>query len=157
MMAEKTLAMKLLEQKKVPFEAISYPPEEHDAEKLALLFGVPAAQVFKTLVVVREGNKKPLLVLTPADRQLDLKKVARALGEKKVQMALHSEAERLTGLQVGGISPLALLNRGFVICADATIRAQEAVWVSAGQRGINLRVPVAALLRLLNARIIEAT
>lgn len=156
-MAEKTLAMKLLEQKKVPYTAVVYPPEEHDAEKLAARFGVPPAQVFKTLVVVRDGGKKPLLVLTPADRQLDLKKLAKAVGEKKVAMARHSEAEALTGLQVGGISPLALLNKGFAIYADATIQAQTHVYVSAGQRGVNLRVPTAELLRLINARVIDAT
>lgn len=142
--------MKLLEKKKVPYEAFSYPTTERDAEKLAVHFGVSAAEVFKTLVVARP--KKSLLVLVPADRQLDLKLLAKAVGEKKLKMATHAEAERLTGLQVGGISPLALLNKGFVILADESIREQERVFVSAGVRGKNLRVPVDALLKLTRAK-----
>jgi len=71
-------------------------------------------------------------------------------------MASHREAEELTGLQVGGISALALLNRGFVICADAGIQAHELVYVSAGKRGLQLQVPSVALVRVTRARIISA-
>lgn len=153
---DKTLAMKLLEQRKIPYEAVTYPIEERDAVRLAALFGVPPAQVFKTLVVDRPP-RKPLLVLVPADRQLDLKKLAKALREKKLSMATQSAAEGLTGLEVGGISPLALMNRGFVMLADASIEQHAHVFVSAGKRGINLRVPVEGLLRLLRPRLIDVT
>ena len=142
---DKTIAMKLLENRGVPYDVVTYPPMERDAEKLAVLFGVPAAQVYKTLVVMRITLGKPVLVMVAADRQLNLKKLAKALGEKKMRMAKHAEAEKLTGLQVGGISPLALLNKRFQICADAAIDEQEAVYVSAGRKGINLRVPVEAV------------
>ena len=149
--------MKLLENRKIPFEAVTYPTTERDAEKLAELFGVPAAQVFKSLVVARAGREKPLLVLVPADRQLNLKKLAKAVGAKKLKMATHSEAERMTGLQVGGISPLALLNKGFAMLADRSIEAQTAVFVSSGKRGINLKVGVKELLALVNARLVDVT
>ncbi len=154
---EKTLAMKLLEQKKVPYEAVTYPTSERDAEKLAVLFGVDAAIVYKTLVVLRLTRGKPLLVLVAADRQLDLKLLAKAIGEKKLRMAKHTEAEKLTGLQVGGISPLALLNKGFQLLADTPIEQHSHVYVSSGKRGINLRVPVPALLAIINARIVSVT
>ena len=68
-MAQKTLAMRLLEGKKVPYEAVTYPNTERDATVVARHLGVPAAQVFKTLVVTRERGK-PILVMIPADRQL---------------------------------------------------------------------------------------
>jgi Cys-tRNA(Pro)/Cys-tRNA(Cys) deacylase len=155
-MSDKTLAMKLLEKQGVDFEVVTYPPTERDAEKLAVLFGVPAAEVFKTLVVGR-NPQKPLLVMIPADRQLDLKKLAKAMGDKKLKMATHSEAERLTGLQVGGISPLALLNKGFVMLIDVSAENHTHVFVSAGQKGINLRVPVADLLRITRARKLDVT
>lgn len=151
-MTTKTLAMKLLEKKRIEYTAHTYPKTERDAEKIAVQFGVDAGEVYKTLVVYR--RKKPLLVMLAANKQLNLKKLAKAVGEKKLKMATHAEAERLTGLQVGGISPLALLNKGFVLLADAAIEQQERVFISSGQRGINLRVPVAALLRITGAKVV---
>ena len=151
LMNEKTIAMKLLEKQKVSYEVKQYPSTERDAEEIAKIFGVSSAEVYKTLVVVREG-KKPLLVMMPAHLQLDLKKLAKAVGEKKVAMAKHTEAEALTGLQVGGISPLALLHKGFPIWVDQSIGLQNAVFISSGQKGINLRVGVEALIKLTGAR-----
>ena len=153
---EKTVAMRLLEGKNVPYEALTYPATERDAVEVARHLGVAAAHLFKTLVVVRERGK-PLLVLVPADCQLDLKRLAKELGEKKVKMASHEEAERLTRLQVGGISPLALINRGFDVIVDRSAEAYEVICVSAGAKGIQLKVPVPALLELTRARLLPVT
>jgi Cys-tRNA(Pro)/Cys-tRNA(Cys) deacylase len=152
---QKTLAMRVLEGQKIPYEAVAYPNTERDALKVAAHLGVPAGEVFKTLVVVRERGK-PLLVLIPADRQLDMKALAAAVGEKKLKMATHQEAEQLTRLQVGGISPLALLNKGFAIYLDQSATALAQIYVSAGQKGINLRVPVIGLIRVTGAQVIAA-
>lgn len=154
-MVQKTLAMRLLEGKKVPYEVFTYPESERDAAVVARHLGAPPAQVFKTLVVTRERGK-PILVMIPADSQLDLKLLAKELGEKKVQMATHQEAEKLTRLQVGGISALALINKGFQITIDAAARQHEAIYISAGEKGINLKVGVADLLRVTGARVIRA-
>lgn len=149
--------MKLLENRKVSYEVVEYPKTERDAEKLAAIFGVSPAIVFKTLVVPRDGRKKPLLVMVPADRQLNLKKLAKAMGEKKLKMATHNDAEKLTGLQVGGISPLALLNKGFDILIDRSAQDHEHIYISAGQKGINLKVPTDAVQQITKARSIDAT
>lgn len=151
---KKTQAMRLLEGKNVPYEAFAYPEDERDAEVVAELIGVPAGQVFKTLVVRRERGK-PFLVMVPADRQLDLKKMAKAVGEKKVYMASHSEAEELTGLEVGGISPLALINRAFDIVLDASAREYGKIWISAGEKGINIGVPVEGLTAITGANYLD--
>ncbi len=157
MPVEKTLAMKVLEGKKVPFDVVTFPDDMHDAEAIAALLGVPASSVYKTLVAMPPAaGQKPLLVMVPADRQLDLKRMAAALKVKKVRMATHREAEDLTGLQVGGISALALLNRGFAVYLDESALTQEAVYVSAGKRGINLKVPVKDLVKVTGARLIAA-
>ncbi|MCB8942595.1 MAG: aminoacyl-tRNA deacylase [Ardenticatenaceae bacterium] len=148
---EKTLAMKVLEGKKVAFEAVEYPSTERDAVQVAGALGVPPGQVFKTLVVTRPAGK-PLLVMIPADRQLDLKQVAAAVGEKKLKMATHQEAEALTGLQVGGISALAVGNRPFVVYIDSAAREYEQIYISAGKRGINLKVGVKDLVKVTGAR-----
>lgn len=151
---QKTIAMRLLEGKGVSYEALTYPRTERDAMVVAEHIGVPPEQVFKTLVVVRERGK-PFLVMVPAPSQLDLKKMARQVGEKKLKMATHDEAERLTRLEVGGISPLALLNRGFEIVIDSSAQEYDAICVSAGEKGINLKVPVAGLVAVIGARYLD--
>ncbi|MDA0243830.1 MAG: aminoacyl-tRNA deacylase [Chloroflexi bacterium] len=153
-MAEKTLAMKVLEGQKVAYEVFSYPATERDAAVIATHFGVPPEQVFKTLVVER-APAKPLLVLVPAHCQLNLKKLAQVTGDKKLKMATHAQAEALTKLQVGGISPLALLNKGFVVLIDQSAQAQDKIFVSAGQKGLNLRVATADLGRITHARFVD--
>lgn len=70
-------------------------------------------------------------------------------------MASHKEAESLTGLKVGGISALALTHKNWPVFLDQPAAEQEHILVSAGQRGLDLRVPTMALVRVLNARIAE--
>lgn len=149
-------SMRVLEAHDVPYEVFTYPPTHHSGAQVAEEIGAPLAQVYKTLVVQRERGK-PLLVMVASDRQLNLKRLATSIGEKKLRMAPHREAERLTGLQVGGISPLALLKRGFDILVDGVATEQSHVYVSAGQRGVNLRLAVEDLLRVSGARLVEAT
>ena len=152
----KTLAMRFLEGKGVSYEAYTYPSDERSAEVVAKHIGVSPAQVFKTLVVVRDYGK-PLLVMIPANRQLDLKKTAKALGEKKVKLASHAEAEEMTRLQVGGISPLALINRSFDVVVDQSAASLDSLYMSAGEKGINLRVAMNDLMRLTRARTLDVT
>jgi Cys-tRNA(Pro)/Cys-tRNA(Cys) deacylase len=97
------------------------------------------------------------LVIVAGDRTVDLGALAASVGQKKLSMAAHREAESLTGLQVGGISALALLNKGFDICIDRAAQHLERVTISAGQRGINLCLSVADLLRVTGARLVDAT
>lgn len=148
---EKTLAMKVLEGKKIAYEMVTYPDTERDAVQVAQALGVSPSQVFKTLVVTRPLGK-PLLVMLPADRQLDLKQLAKVVKEKKLKMATHAEAEALTGLQVGGISALALLHRSFSIYLDTAARDYEQVYISAGKRGVNLKMAVKDLVKATRAR-----
>ena len=155
-MAEKTNAMRMLEARKIPFETYTFDPDIHSAEGVAEALGLPAHQVYKTLVVVPQQGK-PLLVLVSGDRELDLKLLARAVGEKKLSMASYKEAESLTGLQVGGISALALINRGFDVYIDRPATELSHILVSAGCRGINLKLSVKDLIRITRARVIEAT
>jgi Cys-tRNA(Pro)/Cys-tRNA(Cys) deacylase len=146
---------RLLDARKVAYEAFELPPEKHSAEETAALLGVPEHHVYKTLVVLRETKgRKPLLVMTPAGRELNVKALAVSLGEKKLHMATQREAEALTGLQVGGISALALLNRGFEVCLDRSALDLPHIHISAGQRGANLRLKVADLVKLTNAKLV---
>jgi Cys-tRNA(Pro)/Cys-tRNA(Cys) deacylase len=157
-MANKLNSMRLLESHNVPYAVFNYDPSMHDAAEVGAKIGVPAAQVYKTLVVERANtSSKPLLVMIAADRHLDLKKLAAAIGEKKVSMAAHADAEKLTGLKVGGIGALALVHKRWDLYLDQAAVGLESICVSAGQRGTNLRVAVADLIRVLNAKVVEAT
>ena len=155
-MADKNNAMRMLDAREVPYETYTFPPVIHSAEGVAQVVGVPASQVYKTLVVVRKQGK-PLLVMIAGDRELDLKLLAKAVGEKKLRMASYREAESLTGLEVGGISALALLNQGFDVYIDRAATELKRVLVSAGCRGINLGMTVEDLIRVTKAKVIEAT
>lgn len=147
---------RLLDARRISYEVFEFSPEKHSAEETAALLGVPNDHVYKTLVVVREAKgKKPLLVMVPGGRELDLKRLAASLGEKKLKMATQTEAEAMTGLQTGGISALALLNKGFEICLERTALALPFVHVSAGQRGVNLRLAPKDLLTAANARLVD--
>ena len=142
---------RLLEAKKIPYLAFELPAEKLSAVEAARWMGVPPEQVFKTIVVTREGKGKPLLALTPGDAEVDLKALAKALGEKKLLLPSEREAERLTGLQAGGISPLALLNKGFQVVIDESAILYEEIYISGGQRGLDIRLPVEALVELTGA------
>jgi Cys-tRNA(Pro)/Cys-tRNA(Cys) deacylase len=144
---------RLLQSRKIKFTAFELPVEKLGAQESARLLAVPVHQVFKTIVVVRERPGKPILAVIPGDHEVDLKAVAAVLGEKKVKVPTQHEAEQLTGLQAGGISPLALLQKGFAILIDTAVQEFEEIHISGGQRGLNLRLPVADLVRLTNARV----
>ena len=152
---KKLNSMRLLEARAIDYETHYYDPAIRDAEAVARAVGLPAAEVFKTLVVERPPSKKPVLVMLPCNCTLDLKRLAKALGEKKVALAPHAAAERLTGLQVGGISALALMHRQWDVYLDARSAASDHIVISAGQRGTQLRLATDALIELIGCRIVD--
>jgi Cys-tRNA(Pro)/Cys-tRNA(Cys) deacylase len=146
---------RLLDKRKIPYTAFELPAEKLGAVRTAELLGVPPEIVFKTIVCKREGRGKLILAVVPGNREVDLKKLAKAAGEKKVHLTTQKEAEALTRLQAGGISPLALLNRGFQTVLDESAQNHGEIHVSGGQRGLNIRLPVADLIALTNARVAD--
>ena len=152
-MSVKTNAMRVLDQRKIAYEAHEYSPEIHSAVEAAQAMGRSPERVYKTLVVMRDTPRaKPLLVMSPGDRELDLRVLAKSTGDKKLRMATQKEAESLTGLLVGGIGALALLNRGLEIWIDPAAQAHERICVNAGQRGINLELRVQDLVQVTGSR-----
>ncbi|MCK9519994.1 MAG: aminoacyl-tRNA deacylase [Dehalococcoidia bacterium] len=150
---QKPLAVRMLEQRKVPHEVFEFDASIRSAEEVARATGMAAHEVYKTLVVEHDPPKgKPNLVMMPAGSELDLKALAAALGAKKLRMASHVDAERHTGLKVGGISALALAGKGFPVYIDQRATELTHILVSAGQRGFDVRLPVPDLLALTGAR-----
>jgi Cys-tRNA(Pro)/Cys-tRNA(Cys) deacylase len=149
---------RLLDSHKVKYRAHELPAEKLGALEAAEVMGVPPEQVFKTIVVTREPaglrtkGKKPVLAVVSGPAVVDLKLLASFLGEKKMYLPTEREAEALTGLQAGGISPLALINKGFQVVIDSSAQGYERIYVSGGQRGLDIQLPVESLARLTNAR-----
>jgi Cys-tRNA(Pro)/Cys-tRNA(Cys) deacylase len=158
-MTIKSNVTRLLDSRKIDYTAHEYDSAQfHSADEVAQLIGVPVEHVYKTIVVLREDKgRKPLLVMVAGDREIDLRKLAAALGEKKLKVARHDEAETLTGLQVGGISAIALLARPFEVCIDRTALDLPHIHISGGQRGLDVHMGVKDLIALTKAKVVEAT
>lgn len=141
---------RFLASRKVKYTAHELPAEKLGARDAARYLNVPENQVFKTIVTKREKGK-PILALVPAPCVVDLKLLANFLGEKKMYLPTEREAESLTGLQAGGISPLALINKGFQVVIDSSAQEFDEIYISGGQRGLNIQLGVKDLAKLVNA------
>ncbi|CAG0973162.1 Cys-tRNA(Pro)/Cys-tRNA(Cys) deacylase YbaK [Anaerolineae bacterium] len=146
-----TPAIQFLKQRRLPFEVVSYEHQEKGAEFAAKATGFPLARTVKTLVVA-VVPKRNLLVLVPGDRQLDLKRLARALDAKKAGMADPITAERLTGYHVGGISPFGV-RQALAVVMDRTILESEEVLINAGRRGVMLKMSPSVIRAGLNCMV----
>jgi Cys-tRNA(Pro)/Cys-tRNA(Cys) deacylase len=144
---------RMLDARRISYTAFKLPTEKLGALETARQLGVPLEQVFKTIVVNREGKGKPILAVVPGSADVDLKRLAKVLGEKKLHLPTEHEAEQITGLQAGGISPLALINKGFQVVMDSSAGKYKEIHISGGQRGLNIRLPVDSLVKLTNAHL----
>lgn len=143
---------RLLDAKHIEYELFELPVEKMGAIETAEYLGISPSVTFKTIVVVHPPAK-PILCVIPGDLRVDLKAVAAFVGEKKVAIPSQDEAEKMTGLQTGGISPIALINKGFSVIIDSSAQSFGEIYISGGQRGLNLKIAVSDLVNLTNARI----
>lgn len=156
-----TPAVRYLQQLKSrpDFEVLSYehqPGNRHYGAEAVAALGLEAAQVFKTLIVSLGSAKDFAVCLVPVEQQLKLKSAAHALGCKKLEMAAASDAERITGYQLGGVSPLGQRKR-LPTLIDTSARQFEQIYISAGRRGLELKLSPEVLQQLLQARFAQLT
>ena len=152
-MAQKTNAARLLDQLGIRYELREYEvdPDDLAAETVAAKIGLPAEQVFKTLVARGDRNGICLAVI-PGDQELDLKALATAAGERKIQLVPVKELQAHTGYIRGGVTALAA-KRDFPVYVDETIELFDAVSISAGVRGLQILIAPADYLRATNGTV----
>ena len=150
---EKTNVLRLAEQKKIPHTAHTYPHEEGmavDARTAAERMGLSPKTVFKTLVTLG-AKDRPYVFVIPADSTLDLKKAARACGEKSIQMLPQNRLLPLTGYIHGGCSPVGM-KKQFPTYLDASCLSLPTMTVSAGKIGFQIELAPDDLLGLCHGK-----
>ena len=137
-MAQKTNAVRLLDQLKIPYELREYEvdPEDLAAETVAAKIGMPPEQVFKTLLA--RGDRSGLcMAVIPGNTELDLKALAAATGDRKIQLVPVKELQALTGYIRGGVTALAG-KKDYPVFVDETIELLDVISISAGIRGMQI-------------------
>lgn len=153
----KTNAIRLVEQKRIPYNEYTYEwSEDHlGAQTVAQQLGEDENQVFKTLVAV--GNKTGVIVaVIPGNQSLDLKKLAKISGNKKVEMLPLKELETTTGYIRGGCSPIGM-KKLFPTYIHESAQSFPTIIVSAGQRGLQLELAADAMAELIRGKFADIT
>lgn len=154
-MAAKTNAVRLVEQAKIPCKELFYEYDEHDlsGNHAAQAIGMPPEQVFKTLVA--RGERTGIHVFCiPVCCELDLKKAAKAAGDKNMEMVPVKELLSLTGYIRGGCSPVGMKKK-YPTHIDETCTLWEEIAVSAGARGHQIVLPPEKLAELVGAELVD--
>jgi Cys-tRNA(Pro)/Cys-tRNA(Cys) deacylase len=156
--ASKTNAARLLDSLDVPYEVLTYEvdPDDLTATSVAKKIGMPAEQVFKTLLTKAVTGKEHFFAVIPGDAELDLKKLAQTAGVKKIDLASLKDVEPLTGYVRGGVTVMAA-RTAFPAFADETIELFDVISISAGMRGVQLAMSPADYLRATGAVVADLT
>ena len=128
-----TRALKELSEANIPYRILTFKAEEKSAEEVTRETGFPLARVVKTLLV-RGASKKYFLALCPGDRQVNLKALAKAVGEKTMDMAQREDVPKITGYFIGGVSPMGT-HRPLPVIMEESILSRPEIALSAGQWG----------------------
>jgi len=156
-MAHKTNAARLLDQMRISYELREYAvdPEDLAAETVAAKIGLPAEQVFKTLVARGDRNGICMAAI-PANAELDLKALAQASGDRGIQLVPVKELQSLTGYIRGAVTALAG-KKEYPVYADETIELFEIISISAGVRGMQILLAPLDYLRATKALVVPLT
>ena len=156
-MAKKTPATNMLDSAGVAYTLHSYdydPDADHIGLQAAESLGVPGHTVVKTLMALVDG--KPVCVMVPSDREVNMKKLAAAAGGKSAQMMKPADAERLSGYHVGGISPFGQ-KRKVPALMDQDAFALAEIFLNGGQRGLQIKIKPVDAVAVLGASVASLT
>ena len=159
----KTNAARLLDSLGIAYQVQTYEvdPDDLSAISVARKIGLPAEQVFKTLLTraaTAAGQREPahLFAVIPGDSELDLKKLAHAASVKKVELASLKDVEPLTGYVRGGVTVMAA-RTAFPAYVDDAVELHDVISISAGQRGTQILLAPADYLRATGAILADLT
>lgn len=148
----KTNAMRILDKNRIPYQVNTYECEEFiDGIHIADMLGQSYDQSFKTLVTVGKSGEHYVFAI-PIDRELDLKKAARAVGEKSVEMIHVKDINQITGYIRGGCTPVGM-KKNYVTVLHSSIRTLNEVIISGGRIGSQIQMKPDDLIRVTNARV----
>ncbi len=154
-----TNAMRMLDKEKIAYEAVEYETDgevgSHFGEKIAELTGIPPEQSFKTLVA--KGDKSGIIVCCiPVNREVDLKKLAAACGDKRMEMIPVKDLLALTGYIRGGVSPIGMKKK-YRTVIDSSCSNFDKIAVSAGICGCTLTIDTNDIIKVTNANLHDVT
>ena len=148
----KTNAMRILDKNRIPYQVNTYECEEFiDGIHIADMLGQSYDQSFKTLVTVGKSGEHYVFAI-PIDRELDLKKAARDVGEKSVEMINVKDINQITGYIRGGCTPIGM-KKNYVTVLHSSIRTLNEVIISGGRIGSQIQMKPDDLIRVTNARV----
>ena len=146
----KTNAMRILEKEKIPYQLYHYDGDEFiDGVTAAEKIGKPCWMVYKTLVTISDKNEIYVFVI-PVDKELHLKKAAKAVHEKSIHMLPVAKITQVTGYIKGGCSPVGM-KKQYPTVIDQTAESLDAMILSAGKRGMQIELQPKALAGLIHA------
>jgi Cys-tRNA(Pro)/Cys-tRNA(Cys) deacylase len=148
---QKTNAARLLDQMGIPYELREYEvdPEDLAAKAVAAKIGLPAGQLFKTLVAL--GDRLGIcMAVIPGDTELDLKALATATGDRKIHLVPVKDLQKLTGYIRGGVTALAA-KKAYPVYADTSIERFDVISISAGVRGLQILLAPVNYVRVTKA------
>jgi Cys-tRNA(Pro)/Cys-tRNA(Cys) deacylase len=147
----KTNAVRIIEARKIPFETFEYDVNEDDLSGISVARKINADEdsVFKTLVTRNEKNQI-IVFCVPVNQELNLKKAASVSGSKKIEMIKTAELLAITGYVRGGCSPIGM-KKEYPVYIEETAQIMENIYISAGIRGMQVRISTSNLAAVLNA------
>lgn len=154
---QKTNAARLLDSAGISYELIPYPVDESDlsAGHIAATLGEDIDRVFKTIVLAGSDGGH-LVCVVPGNAEINLKKAAKVSGHKKVDLIAMKELLPLTGYIRGGCSPIGM-KKPFPVFFHESATDYDYIYVSAGQRGLQLKISPAELIRFTGAATADLT
>ncbi len=148
----KTRGISYLESQKIEFKVFVYDHKVKGAEFAAIQTGIELSRMIKTLVVCDVKGKDFFFVLMPGDKSVDMKKLAKCLGYKKMRMSTVEEAQKLTDYLVGGISPFGS-KTALPVVMESSLERFDKIGINGGGRGVIVELSLDDLKSLLNPRV----
>ncbi len=152
----RTHAIRALDEMGISYQVIEQQHKARNVEEAAEERGVPAQQVVKTLLALG-SDRQHVIALVRGDRRLSLKKLARLVGVKSLEMAPEKDVPRITGYQIGAVAPLGLRRAGLPIYVDRYILEEPRVSISAGRHDTGLELATGDLVRAVAGQVEDIT